>query len=29
MGPKLRETSVKYVNIKPEMIENARAGKVN
>src|ERR1700746_132774 len=25
MGPKLRETSVKYVNIRPEMIENARA----
>jgi hypothetical protein len=29
MGPKLRETSVKYVNMRPEMIENARAGKVN
>jgi hypothetical protein len=29
MGPKLWETSVKYVNIRPEMIENARAGKVN
>ena len=29
MGPKLRETSAKYVNIRPEMIENARAGKVN
>ena len=29
MGPKLRETSAKYVNIRPEMIENARADKVN
>jgi hypothetical protein len=28
MGPKLWETSVKYVNIRPELIENARAGKV-
>ena len=28
MGPKLRETSVKYVNKRREMIENAKAGKV-
>jgi hypothetical protein len=29
MGPKLRERWVKYDNKQPEMIENARAGKVN
>jgi len=29
MGPKLRETSVRYDNKQPEMIENARTGKVN
>ena len=29
MGAKLWETATKYINIPPEMIENAKAGNVN